>query len=112
MTYKYSYSLMKEQNRASAADKLKIFLKIREKFKPVLRHFFTETNKQPQVWYAKRLTYSRSVAVCSIAGHILGLGDRHMSNLLMDARTGEMIHIDLGIAFDQVSHLTIKRTLF
>ncbi|KIM33547.1 hypothetical protein M408DRAFT_14239 [Serendipita vermifera MAFF 305830] len=37
----------------------------------------------------------------SILGHILGLGDRHMSNLLMDAHSGEMIHIDLGIAFDQ-----------
>lgn len=83
------------------AAKIDRFLEIRKVFRPVLRHFFTESNKQPVVWYAKRLTYSRSVATCSIVGHILGLGDRHMSNLLMDAHSGEMIHIDLGIAFDQ-----------
>jgi ataxia telangiectasia mutated family protein len=94
---------MKDQSQKTAAEKLKVFLKIRERFKPVLRHFFTETNKLPQTWYAKRLTWSRSVAACSIGGYILGLGDRHMSNLLMDAQTGEFIHIDLGIAFDQVS---------
>jgi len=58
-------------------------------------------------WYAKRLTYSRSVATGAIVGHILGLGDRHISNLLLDARTGEMIHIDLGIAFDQGRYLPI-----
>lgn len=100
---------MKEQGHKSPAEKLELFLKICESFKPVLRHFFTEANKQPQMWYAKRLTWSRSVAVCSIGGYILGLGDRHMSNLMMDAHTGELIHIDLGIAFDQVSWLELNR---
>jgi ataxia telangiectasia mutated family protein len=37
-----------------------------------------------------------------VVGHILGLGDRHLSNILMDAKTGEVVHIDLGVAFDQV----------
>lgn len=49
-----------------------------------------------------RLKYSRSVAVTSIVGHILGLGDRHLSNILIDTATGEVVHIDLGIAFEQV----------
>jgi len=49
-----------------------------------------------------RLNYTRSVATTSIVGHILGLGDRHTSNILMDSYTGEVVHIDLGIAFDQV----------
>ncbi|CAG8686188.1 9650_t:CDS:2, partial [Acaulospora colombiana] len=40
-------------------------------------------------------------------GHILGLGDRHLSNILMDAKTGEVIHIDLGVAFDQGKLLAI-----
>ena len=51
-----------------------------------------------------RLNYIRSVATTSIVGHVLGLGDRHVSNILMDNGTGEVVHIDLGIAFDQVSH--------
>jgi len=31
------------------------------------------------------------------------LGDRHLSNILLDSSTGEVVHIDLGIAFEQVA---------
>lgn len=75
---------------------------VEEKVKPVMRHFFTEKHKTPNSWFATRLDYSRSVATSSIVGHILGLGDRHISNILIDDVTGEVIPIDLGIAFDQV----------
>lgn len=34
-------------------------------------------------------------------GYILGIGDRHVHNILIDNMTAEIIHIDLGIAFDQ-----------
>jgi phosphatidylinositol kinase/protein kinase (PI-3 family) len=53
-------------------------------------------------WFAMRLNYTRSVATTSIVGHILGLGDRHTSNILIESSTGEVVHIDLGIAFEQV----------
>lgn len=39
----------------------------------------------------------------SIIGHIVGLGDRHVSNILMDEVSGDLVAIDLGIAFDAVS---------
>lgn len=79
-----------------------LFKQIRENFHPVMRHFFTERHKMPQNWFEMRLRYSRSVAVTSIVGHILGLGDRHISNILLDTASGEVVHIDLGIAFEQV----------
>lgn len=78
------------------------FIKLKEKFKPVMRHYFTEIHKNPIAWFSMRLNYTRSVATTSIVGHILGLGDRHVSNILLDKGTGEVVHIDLGIAFDQV----------
>lgn len=78
------------------------FKDIRSKFKPIMRHFFTERHKVPLRWFEMRLRYSRSVATTSIIGYILGLGDRHTSNILIDTHTGEVVHIDLGIAFDQV----------
>lgn len=31
-----------------------------------------------------------------MVGYILGLGDRHVQNILIDKRTGEVIHIDFG----------------
>ena len=33
-------------------------------------------------------------------GHVLGLGDRHCQNIMLDEQTGEVVHIDLGIAFE------------
>ena len=80
-----------------------LFLSLRERFKPVMRHLFTEKHKVPMSWFAMRLNYTRSVATTSIVGHILGLGDRHTSNILLDSSTGEVVHIDLGIAFEQVA---------
>jgi ataxia telangiectasia mutated family protein len=86
-----------------------LYMDIRKRFKPVMRHFFTERHKNPITWFATRLNYTRSVATTSIVGHVLGIGDRHPSNMLMDKITGEIIHIDFGIAFDQVLFCGIIR---
>jgi hypothetical protein len=78
------------------------FNEVREVFRPVMRHYFTEIHKTPISWFSMRLNYTRSVATTSVVGHVLGIGDRHISNILLDNITGEIIHIDFGIAFDQV----------
>lgn len=78
------------------------FIALLQRFRPVFRHFFTESHKLPMVWFGYRLRYARSVATTSIIGHVLGLGDRHTRNILIDKVNGELVHIDLGIAFDQV----------
>ena len=35
-----------------------------------------------------------------MVGYILGLGDRHPSNLMLDRVTGKVIHIDFGDCFE------------
>lgn len=35
------------------------------------------------------------------SGYIVGLGDRHAQNILIDQSTAELVHIDLGVAFEQ-----------
>lgn len=36
----------------------------------------------------------------SMVGYILGLGDRHPSNIMMDKLTGALVHIDFGDCFE------------
>ena len=40
-----------------------------------------------------------SVATSSMIGYIVGLGDRHTINILIDMFTAEVIHIDFGNLF-------------
>lgn len=68
-----------------------------------MRHFFTERQYIPTRWFEMRLNYSRTAAVMSMVGHILGLGDRHVSNIMIDKASGELVPIDFGIMFEAVS---------
>lgn len=51
-------------------------------------------------WLERRTNYSRSLAVMSMAGYVLGLGDRHPSNLMFDQVSGKIVHIDFGDCFE------------
>jgi ataxia telangiectasia mutated family protein len=83
--------------------KYKSYMKICEKFQPVMHKFFFEKFHDSCSWFNARLNYGRSLATISMAGYIVGLGDRHTQNILIDEQTAELIQIDLGIAFDQVT---------
>ena len=53
-----------------------------------------------ELWLERRTNYTRSLAVMSMVGYILGLGDRHPSNILLDRFSGKIIHIDFGDCFE------------
>ncbi|CAL4086221.1 unnamed protein product, partial [Meganyctiphanes norvegica] len=53
-----------------------------------------------EVWFDRRTNYTRSLAVMSMVGYVLGLGDRHPSNLMLDQQSGKIIHIDFGDCFE------------
>ena len=65
-------------------------------------------SKNCETWLIRRTNYSRSLAVMSMVGYILGLGDRHPSNLMMSRKTGKIIHIDFGDCFE----IAMKREKF
>ena len=62
-------------------------------------------------WHSKTSVYSRSLAVMSIVGYVLGLGDRHLDNILLDFTTGQVTHIDYSVCFERGQHLRIPETV-
>ncbi|KAL7715067.1 non-specific serine/threonine protein kinase [Entamoeba marina] len=53
-----------------------------------------------EIWLERRTNFTRSVALMSMVGYILGLGDRHPSNLMLQRFTGNVVHIDFGDCFE------------
>ncbi|XP_063286192.1 serine-protein kinase ATM [Pelobates fuscus] len=102
---------MMEVQRARFEEKYQTFLNICENFQPVFRYFCMEKFLDPAVWFERRLAYTRSVATSSIVGYIVGLGDRHVQNILIDEETAELVHIDLGVAFEQGKILPTPETV-
>ena len=51
-------------------------------------------SRNSEAWLERRVTYTRSLGVNSMVGYILGLGDRHPSNLLLEQVSGKIVHID------------------
>ncbi|CAI5438055.1 unnamed protein product [Caenorhabditis angaria] len=65
-----------------------------------LRQILWLKSPSSEVWFDRRTNYTRSVACMSMVGYILGLGDRHPSNLMLDRLTGKIVHIDFGDCFE------------
>ncbi|XP_060229891.1 serine-protein kinase ATM isoform X2 [Meriones unguiculatus] len=102
---------MMEVQKKSFEEKYDTFMTICQNFEPVFRYFCMEKFLDPAVWFEKRLAYTRSVATSSIVGYILGLGDRHVQNILINEQSAELVHIDLGVAFEQGKILPTPETV-
>ncbi len=99
----YSWEVAKSMiSEAKPGERRKVYDEICENFSPVFRHFFTERfGHSLPLWYASKMKYTRSCAVNSMVGHVLGIGDRHIFNILIHEKTGEVVHIDFGMVFEQ-----------
>jgi len=53
-----------------------------------------------EVWLDRRMTFTQTLAANSMVGYILGLGDRHPCNLMIDRVAGTVVHIDYGDCFE------------
>ncbi|KAI9830439.1 MAG: hypothetical protein M1819_005691 [Sarea resinae] len=86
----------------SHESKLPIFTrKIIPSFPPVFHEWFVEMFPEAGAWFAARLRYTRSCAVMSMVGHVLGLGDRHGENILFEEGNGGTFHVDFNCLFDK-----------
>ncbi|TPX41406.1 hypothetical protein SeMB42_g05495 [Synchytrium endobioticum] len=62
-------------------------------------------------WWKKVACYNRSLAVMSVIGYILGLGDRHLDNLLLDLQSGDCVHIDYNVCFEKGRKLRVPEVV-
>ena len=69
---------------------------------PVLFWWFCQKFMDPHRWYEARTQFTLSAAAWSAVGHVIGLGDRHSENILVDEASGEMVHVDFDCIFDKV----------
>lgn len=86
----------------SAPTKLPIFTeRVLGHFPPSFHEWFVEMFPEPGSWFSARLRYTRSCAVMSVVGHVLGLGDRHGENILFEEGNGGTFHVDFNCLFDK-----------
>lgn len=59
-------------------------------------------------WWDSTQAFARSNSVMAVLGFVVGLGDRHLDNLLLDCGTGQLVHIDFSVCFDKGAGLKVK----
>ena len=103
------YKLYPRFESGNFLSKVEVFKEaLNETYGTELNTIIWKKSKNCETWLNRRTNYSRSLAVMSMVGYILGLGDRHPSNLMMSRKTGKIIHIDFGDCFE----VAMKRDKF
>ncbi|XP_003743746.1 serine/threonine-protein kinase SMG1 [Galendromus occidentalis] len=72
----------------------------------LLREIWAASASPAQFW-ARQNSLINSVAVTSMIGYIIGLGDRHLDNILLDVKSGHLIHIDYNVCFERGTQLRV-----
>jgi DNA-dependent protein kinase catalytic subunit len=61
----------------------------------------------PERFLAYRARYAATLAASSAVCFVVGLGDRHTGNIMLDENTGALVHIDFGYSFGTASTLPV-----
>ncbi|KAH0788589.1 PIKK family atypical protein kinase [Histomonas meleagridis] len=69
-----------------------------------LREILWLRSPNPTTWLQRNRNFTKTTALMSMAGYIIGLGDRHPSNIMIQRHTGRVIHIDFGDSFEVALH--------
>ncbi|XP_071593605.1 DNA-dependent protein kinase catalytic subunit [Heliangelus exortis] len=65
----------------------------------LLRRAFVKMSTSPEAFLSLRSHFASSHALMCISHWIVGIGDRHLSNFMINKETGGMVGIDFGYAF-------------
>lgn len=71
---------------------------------------FASANDAAQ-WWSMHRRYSSSLALSSMASYLLGIGDRHLNNILLVQGSGQIVHVDSSVCFDQGASLRVPEVV-
>ncbi|XP_061568965.1 DNA-dependent protein kinase catalytic subunit [Cololabis saira] len=90
-------SAYRKANRDNA---VKNFLRVTQQVpSDLLKRAFLKMCNSPEAFLSLRSHFTSSHALLCVSHWILGIGDRHLSNFMINMETGGMIGIDFGHAF-------------
>lgn len=79
---------------------VKMFDKIHEKSMPyLLKKSLISIASSPEAWFTLRQNFVGSYSALCASGYMLGIGDRHLGNILINNRSARVIGIDFGCVF-------------
>jgi len=91
------HTMFKKANREETINNL---TKIENNIpKRLINKYLLKIIRTPDIYIKIRNEYANSLAAISICSYILGIGDRHLENILINKNSGQLIGIDFGHAF-------------
>ncbi|XP_017270589.1 DNA-dependent protein kinase catalytic subunit isoform X2 [Kryptolebias marmoratus] len=86
--------------KAKRAEAVNNFLKVQQQVpSDLLKRSFLKMCSSPEAFLSLRSHFISSHALLCVSHWVLGIGDRHLSNFMVNMETGGMIGIDFGHAF-------------
>lgn len=86
--------------KANRAQTVSNFVKVLQHVpSDLLKRAFLKMCNSPEAFLSLRSHFSSSHALLCVSHWVLGIGDRHLSNFMINMETGGMIGIDFGHAF-------------
>eukprot|EP01054_Gregarina_sp_Poly1_P004318 Gregarina_sp_Poly_1__4317@NODE_2342_length_2258_cov_155_502967_g1497_i0_p1_GENE_NODE_2342_length_2258_cov_155_502967_g1497_i0NODE_2342_length_2258_cov_155_502967_g1497_i0_p1_ORF_typecomplete_len303_score24_86PI3_PI4_kinase/PF00454_27/2_4e29FATC/PF02260_20/4_1e06_NODE_2342_length_2258_cov_155_502967_g1497_i05431451 len=79
---------------------LEVYQQIMSHTHPRLQFYFLSRFPLTCQFLRARTSYVGTLSINSLLGHILGIGDRHLKNLLLCYHTGSLAYIDFGYMFE------------
>ncbi|KAF9918927.1 hypothetical protein BX616_004199 [Lobosporangium transversale] len=70
-----------------------------------LRQSISRLAASPEAFLMLRSEFTKSLAAINVCSYILGIGDRHLENFLLDMSSGCLIPIDFGHAFGSATEV-------
>eukprot|EP00762_Andalucia_godoyi_P006510 ANDGO_05012.mRNA.1 Serine/threonine-protein kinase smg-1 len=99
--------------KSCPANRLRIFKELQAKYSNphLLRDCTILHSSSPSDFFGRMISLRRSLSVFNIYTYVLGIGDRHLGNILLDTASNECIHIDFNICLDRGRDLKVREVV-